>query len=249
MLYNKNDIFIGGALQRYGEFSAAELFLFEQLIGAEDVVVEAGANIGAHTVQLSRMAETVYAFEPQRIVFQTLCANLALNQRDNVYARQAALGAAAGALVVPELSPSRRASFGSLSLGDCTVGESVPMVTLDSLGLPACRFIKVDVEGMESAVLRGAAATISRCRPLIYVENDREDASRELIELIDGFGYVAYWHFPPLFNPRNFAGDAENIFPGVVSINMLCAPQGYELRGMRKVGSGAERWRDAYNAG
>ena len=57
-------------------------------------------------------------------------------------------------------------------------GEPVVMVTLDAFDLPACHFLKVDVEGMEVEVLRGAQNTIATYRPLMYVENDREQRSR-----------------------------------------------------------------------
>ena len=52
-------------------------------------------------------------------------------------------------------------------------------------------------------------------------ENDRLEKSKDLIELIWSLNYRIYWHLPPLFNPDNFAGDTENIYPGIVSVNML----------------------------
>src|SRR5262245_11408475 len=95
MLYNINDWPVGQSLDAYGGYGVGELHLFLQLICAGDTVVEVGANIGAHTVFLSRMVgETgkVYAFEPQRIVFQTLCANVALNSLTNVHCFHSAVG-------------------------------------------------------------------------------------------------------------------------------------------------------------
>src|SRR6186997_961635 len=92
MVYNRNDRFVGRSLARYGEYSHDETVLFEQVVKPGWVVVEAGANIGTHTLALSRLAGAsgqVHAFEPQRLVFQTLCANLALNHCTNVYAHQA----------------------------------------------------------------------------------------------------------------------------------------------------------------
>lgn len=78
MLANRNDRYVGQSILAYGEFSEGEAQMFRQLVGSGDVVIEAGANIGAHTLLLSRLVGAtglVYAYEPQRIVFQTLCGN------------------------------------------------------------------------------------------------------------------------------------------------------------------------------
>ena len=246
MLFNRFDRYVGGSLARYGEFSPGELAAFRQIVPAGGVVVEVGANIGAHTVALSRLvgaAGVVVAFEPQRIAFQALCANLALNQCANVHARQAAVGAEAGTIRVPALPPGAPNNFGGLSLLGAQGGEPVPMVTLDGLGLAACHALKIDVEGMEAEVLRGAAATIARCRPVLYVENDRAERSAGLIALIAGFDYAMYWHLPPLYAPDNFAGEAEDDFPGIVSINMLCLPRerGIPVAGLRAVAGPQDR--------
>src|SRR5262249_4932914 len=50
-------------------------------------------------------------------------------------------------------------------------------VTIDSLALPSCHLIKVDVEGMELDVLEGASSTLRQFRPLLYVENDQPEKS------------------------------------------------------------------------
>jgi FkbM family methyltransferase len=248
MIYNKNDVYVGGSLQKYGEFSVSEQMLFTQVVRPEMLVVEVGANIGAHTIDLARMVGLdgeVHAFEPQRIVFQTLCANLALNQCVNVFARQMALGAAAGSIMVPPVQPSERNNFGGISLGEFAGGEAVALSTLDSLDLPACHFIKADVEGMEVDVLKGAEKTIDMYRPLMYVENDRAERSEELLTLIQQYGYVAYWHKALLFNADNFAGEPEDIFPGIVSINVLCVPKETRMvvDGLRQVTSAGDSWR------
>ena len=248
MLYNKNDIYMGGSLQKYGEFSIGELELFSQVVGRGALVIEAGANIGAHTVELSRLAGPdgeIHAFEPQRIVFQALCANLALNQCTNVFARQAAIGARAETVFVPALDPSVRENFGGVSLQNLSHGEAVPSMTLDSLDLPACHFLKVDVEGMEVDVLKGAELLIRTHRPLMYLENDRVERSEELLTLVERLDYRAYWHFPRVFNPNNFFRESTNIFGDVASINIFCVPRESKLpvSGLRQVNSPKENWR------
>ena len=251
MVYNKYDMYVGESLRKYGEFSIAEQEVFEQVVRPGALVVEVGANIGAHTVDLSRLVGRdgeVHAIEPQRIVFQTLCANLAINQCVNVFARQAAVGARNGTIMVPALDPSIRNNFGGLSLHNVNGGESVPLITLDSLDLPACQLLKVDVEGMEVDVVTGGEQLIQMYRPLMYLENDREDRSEALLTLVERLEYNAYWHFAQLFNPANFAGDTDNVFSIIASINILCVPKETKIgvAGMRPVRSSNETWRTAF---
>ena len=243
MLYNRNDEYIGASLRKYGEYSPGETELFQQILTPGMTVVEAGANIGVHTVDLSRFVGpqgVVVAFEPQRIVFQALCANLALNSCANVRALQAGLGEAPGEIVVPFLPPDQHLNFGGLSLLGANAGESVPLMTLDQLALTDLHFLKLDVEGMEVEALRGAARTIEAFRPLLYVENDRGDRSDELLGLLRSWNYRLYWHVTPLFSPNNFANDPENIFDTVASFNVLCVPNDRDITVIDMVEVGAD---------
>jgi FkbM family methyltransferase len=247
MLYNRNDMYIGASLERYGEAGWAEQQLFGQIVQPGTVALDIGANIGVHTIVLSRLAGpggVVLAFEPQRLVFQALCANLALNQCANVYACQEAVGNEDGTIAVPSLDPAQQNNFGGLSLAARESGEPVRLKKVDSLQLPACHFLKVDVEGMEKEVLEGAEATIARHRPVMFVENEQEQKSAPLIEYLLEREYELYWHASQAFNPQNFAGESENIFAGLMSLNMLCVPReaGIPVSRMRRVSSPADRW-------
>jgi FkbM family methyltransferase len=225
-LYNKNDRYIGHAIAKYGEYSSLETSVFKQVCTVGHVVIEVGANIGAHTIGIARLvgrAGRVLAFEPQRLIFQTLCANVALNSLENVDCYWSAVARENGTLSVPELSPHVENNFGALQLSDVKKGVEVPCVRLDNFRhLSRLDFIKIDVEGMEADVLRGGENLVRKFKPTLYVENDRVEKSRDLIELIMSFGYKLYWHLPPLYNPDNWRKDEENIFPTVVSFNMLC---------------------------
>lgn len=129
-----------------------------------------------------------------------MCANLALNSLPNVFAYQKALGSAPGSIQVPCLDVEKKLNWGGVSLVDCQEStawgdvsnqdvksvETVPLVTIDSLALKACRFIKADVEGMELDVILGAQETIKRCRPLLYLEyeNGTKERDQKLIDLL-----------------------------------------------------------------
>ena len=223
------DRYITRSLEVYGEFSASEWALLAQLVKPGMTVVEVGANIGTHSVPLARACAPgpLYLFEPQQRVFQILCANLALNEVKNAIAYPEASGEAAGLVVIPPLDYGAEFNFGGVSVheeGEGAWGLKVRATPLDSLDLAACHVIKIDVEGFEAQVLRGAAATIAKHRPVLYVENDRAAQQQELISLIAGMDYQMFWHTPPLFRSGNFNGCAENVFERIVSINMLCVP-------------------------
>lgn len=247
MLYNRHDVYIGRSLDRYGEFSEGELDLMRQLLRPGSWVVEVGANVGTHTLPLARAAGPtgrVIAFEPQRIVFQTLAANVALNSLTNVECRWEAAGAEPGSIVVPTINYESDNNFGGLELGKYATGERVPVTTVDRLDLPRCDLLKIDVEGMELDVLRGAAQTLARLRPVVYLENDRPENSPKLIEFLQQAGYRLYWHVPAMFDAANHYGNSTNAFPNLVSANMLGVHESVQaqIAGLRPIDSPQSSW-------
>lgn len=248
-VYNRHDQYVGQALQHYGEYAEYEVHLFARILQgyADADAIEVGANMGAQTVPLARMARHLWAFEPQPTVFQTLCANLALNDVRNTQAFPYGVSDVQGMLVLPAIGYDTDGNFGGVSLAQEGQGMPVRVVTLDEF-LPdfapdlRVRLLKVDVEGMERAVLAGARQLIDRDRPLLYVENDRIEQSAELIVFMRSLGYRVYWHCPLLYNPANFFSMADNIYFGIAAINMLGVPkeQTFDTTGMREVGAAHE---------
>jgi FkbM family methyltransferase len=227
-MYNVNDQYVGQSLDHYGEFSEGEAELFRQFLKPGMIVLDVGANIGVHTVTFARLVKpdgAVIAFEPQRVVHQMLCGNIALNALDNVAALRMALGKQVGEILVPPMDYSKVNNFGGVELISSGRGEAVPLNTLDAFNTPNCHFIKIDVEGMEQDVIEGGLGLLARCKPILYVENDRREKSESLIGCLRKAGYLTYWHIPSLFNPRNYFGAADDMFPSVSSFNVLCVPQ------------------------
>lgn len=227
------DRYVSRSIALYGEFCPEEGRVLGRLAKPGMTVVEVGANMGAHSVALARACAPglFYAFEPQPRLFQVLCANLALNDIANARAYPDALGEGEGEATVPLVDYSQDGNFGGISLG--TAGESgikVRVRTLDSFDLPQLGLLKVDVEGFEAQVIRGALATIARCRPVIYIENDRKEKQKALIALIAGLGYRLYWHRPRLFEAGNFNKCDDNVFGDIVSLNMFCLPEESPIR-------------------
>lgn len=226
-LVPEKDIYVGRSLIEYGEYCENELLIMGQLINEQSWVIDVGANIGAHTIWMAKHAQKVYAFEVQRLVFQILCANIAMNDLKNVWAYHAALGEKAGKVGVPQLREDVEVNLGSYSLKSGEAGDViVPMIRLDDLQLPRCDLIKIDVEGMECEVLSGAEETIRRLRPCLHVEDDREAQRKELYRILDDFGYDYEQYNCRLYREQNYRGNTVNIWnANVVCTNILCIPK------------------------
>jgi FkbM family methyltransferase len=148
------------------------------------VIVDAGANIGLVSVPIAQEIKQrrgiVHAFEVQRMLFYALCGSAALNDLDNIFVHNKALGASAGEVNAGQPDYARPQDFGLYSLNEPindAPQEKVPLVTIDSLNLPRLDFLKIDVEGMEPEVLRGATNAIEAFSPWCWVEYWKVDIS------------------------------------------------------------------------
>ena len=218
-----HDTYVGRSLLELGEYSEGEVEVFKAVIKPNHQVLEIGSNLGAHTIPLARLAKKVFAFEPQRLIFQTLCDTVALNGLTNVDVRCLAIGATAGVTQIPSLNLEATLNFGALPAFGHSTGEVVPVMTLDSL--PPANFVKVDVEGAECEVIEGGKRYLREHRPALYIENDRPKNSPRLIQMITELGYGLWWHSPPLYRPDNHNG-APNPWKRIFrSFNMLGLPK------------------------
>lgn len=203
----RQDSYIGRSLELFGEYSEAEVDVFRAFIRADDVVIDAGALFGVHTLPLAELCPlgSVLAFEPQRIPFQMLCANMAINSQFNVDASKSALGEADGISRVRALDPRIDMPWGLTRLESpySSDGENVRVRTVDGMLLARLDFMKIDVEGSEAPVLRGASETIKRCQPVLYIEfNENRDAILALLGQL-GYSYVIR-HIAPVHRFPNY---------------------------------------------
>ena len=225
-----NDFFVSKSIEVYGEWSFGEIELLTQILTKSDNIVEAGANIGAHTVFLAKDIVPdgkVFAFEPRRILFQNLCGNLAVNGIENVHAFQCGLGKNAEIQTEEKMDFSSKLNAGGFSLGSIPGGdENIKIEKLDDMVnlLDQIALIKADIEGHELKMLMGAINLIERDRPFLYLENDIVEKSHELITYLWSLRYDIWWHVVPLFNPKNRANTEQNIFSNTSSLNIICAP-------------------------
>jgi FkbM family methyltransferase len=131
----------------------------------KSVAIDVGANIGAFTLLIADMGCTVHAFEPIPETFCRLKKNLKFNDKlVHAHLNCLAVGEEQGLVrfTIQENSPAtnRMASPGELSSGNHTYTQVVAAVSLDHYcaenGIENIAFLKIDVEGMEPYVLKGA---------------------------------------------------------------------------------------------
>jgi hypothetical protein len=120
------------------------------------------------------------------------------------------------------------------------------------LNLDRVDFIKCDIEGYEIQMLHGAAATIEKYRPAIYVEFLAQygpgDISQEVGRILGAIGYDVHYYLTPIFSEYNFKGVKENCFPGGASWDLLCTPrERFTVEGLMAVEG--RPWQDAAQAG
>lgn len=119
--------------------------------------VQAGGNIGLWPKRLAEFFARVITFEPDEVSRQCLFANVP----PSVEVHADALGSKAGTCDIQHKS---------LGSHEVVEGTSIPVVTIDDLGLDDLDFLQLDIEGCEWHALAGAVHTLVHCRPLIQVE-------------------------------------------------------------------------------
>lgn len=155
--------------------------------------IDVGAHIGNHTLWLAAVCGMdVVAFEPFEPSRQQLERNIDANGlRSRVQVRAAAAGDKDG---TGRIVPGTEGNSGTTTIKRHGRG-SVAIETIDGLALEEVRVIKIDVEGGELAVLKGARDTIARCRPVVYVEAATDERRAAVDALMSDLGYAPFGCF------------------------------------------------------
>lgn len=172
-----------------------EMALLSELVRPDGAALDIGANHGVYAYALSRLTDTIHCFEP----LAECCRYIQGYRSTRIVVHNAALSDQAGELELHVPIIDGRTVYTRASL-DVPNGpfepRRVPVRTLDSYELANIGFIKIDVEGVEAAVLRGAVQTLSKSHPVLLVEIDRTRHTRDSFLAVHAslhaFGYQTH---------------------------------------------------------
>jgi FkbM family methyltransferase len=197
--YDKAEIeVVAAARHRTARAQTKEPFTVEWIeanFGDGDVLYDIGANVGSYSLIAASVASrgTVYAFEPSFASFAVLCSNIAINGLDErIVPIPLALGATTSTTTLKYwgMGPGSGVLDESVRDDAGTFEQRALCVRLDDLvqifGLRPPTLVKLDVDGVESDVIAGAAETLSAARSVI-VELENDDDS--LLELLARHGF------------------------------------------------------------
>ena len=231
------DKYIGLAMREYGEFSEIELSLMSKFIMEGDVVFDIGANIGAFTVPLAKKVGKfgeVYAFEPQKLIYDILQDNVNKNNLNNTRVFNVGVGEKEEELELNDIDYSKVGNFGGVSFKYKSSSFTknikdkkykVKVTNLDKLmEIKKCNFIKMDVELMELDILKGGRNFLKKFRPILWIENHQSYPNKINKFLLEN-DYNAYWAYSRVFNKSNFFINENNYFDEIATLNTLAIPK------------------------
>ncbi|MGV0961458.1 MAG: FkbM family methyltransferase [Limnohabitans sp.] len=197
--------YIGLQINQHGFFERSDLDMVFAFLNPilEDlgngIALDIGANIGNHSLYFSRYFKAIHSFEPHPRIFDLLQFNARIV--DNIVPRNFGLGDANESLELNENWENMGSSSIKHNPGIEGSKVSIEIKRLDDLALDTgtISLMKIDVEGFESNVIRGAWKTIQEHQPLILMEqlaSEFKDGTTESIEALCKEGYAFCWHQP-----------------------------------------------------
>lgn len=178
---------------RHGELCEPHMLdWIERNIPRGGVWVDAGANIGNHSLPFALWADLVVAFEPMPVNFDLLAMNIAnFPHGFKVEAWMMGVGSEHGWAQAKKGGTGQNCQWELTKHTDCDQ-EPIPITTIDDTldDHADVRLIKLDVEGMEPAAIRGAMRTIERCKPELFIEIWDEAVLEEIGQMLAPMGYV-----------------------------------------------------------
>ena len=193
---------------RTGKYEPHILSAIQTHLKSQDVFWDIGCNVGYHSMSIRQLFPdvSIFAFEPNPIIFSRLCANMSLNsQQFKVFNFGLASESGFAELSIKMLGNSGLSSFLPLQGIDYDQKLLCPVFSGDELVLKKVvsppNVIKVDVENFEIFVLNGMRETLKNVslRAIIFeARGFREDS--ELAKLLSSFGFTNFTHLETNFD-------------------------------------------------
>jgi FkbM family methyltransferase len=164
--------------------------LFSRIVRPGSTVFDIGAHVGSYTLQAARLCGSgghIIAFEPAPENLAFLRRHVELNRLSNVRVIAAAMSdsdGAAGFQCTPERVTSHLAANGSITV-ECYRVDT--LIERNDVPVPDC--IKIDVEGAEAAVLRGAIGLLQTHRPIVFLATHGHEPEVECLRILESAGY------------------------------------------------------------
>ena len=167
--------------------------VFNKYIKKTDVILDCGAHIGYHTLQLSNLGQMVHSFECNPKTYLYLKKNV--EHVNNVILYKNGLSDRIGKTTINYCADF---NTGMCGLNDNPYEKpeqvkklnkkvNVNLLTIDSLDLGRINFMKIDVEGYERKLIDGAIKTIHRCKPIMVIEvwlNHKNETSLDYTKML-----------------------------------------------------------------
>ncbi|MFZ2449501.1 MAG: FkbM family methyltransferase [Methylovulum miyakonense] len=168
-----------------------EMEILKELAGDRKTAIDIGANIGLYSYYLSKICDRVEAFEPN-----PTCLRVLQNYNaKNVFTHNVGLSSNIGVLElhIPIVD-------GKEMLGHATVNSintehlsmKIPIKTLDEYEFDQVSFVKIDVEGHELDVIKGAQQTLLREKPNLLIEIEQRHLDYPMSRIFDKLGQIGY---------------------------------------------------------
>ena len=186
---------------KYGMYYEADMVAFIQDNYKGGTFIDAGSCIGNHILAFSKLADKVYSFEPHIGVFAHQILNMIINKIQNVELFNLGLG---DKTVVKSLYSDGRCAGGNTLLKESVVTKKftekkIQISTLDNFKIKDVKLIKIDVEGYEINVLKGAEKTIKKYKPDLFIECATEQMLKDVAGYLNPLK-LGYTTFPVQFN-------------------------------------------------
>ena len=215
---------VGESVDWYGEYLQPQVELLARMSKPGFTIIEVGPGVGMHVLDLAPAignAGHVFLYEARPLFRQVLRQNLSANGVANITVMQRALG-------------ERRAAERDTDQGPASDGQDGPpssptTETIDELRLDALHWLKINENSDAPVILDGAADTLWRLRPNLFIAAPDERAVQAIAARVSDFGYQCWKMETPYFSPENFNRRDSDIFSGRAALAVLAIPEEIEV--------------------